>query len=450
MKTVAWFLTYYEVESGFSLVSVTETQLRMAMQCGYMPRVLVQEGMPFEKEQDGKSVTVVQPFREAPLPSVWNQSSLDLRPVVPALHLSRGVHPEFDERVEQYYQVMVENLVDVDVILTHDLVLQPDYKEANIAMRRFAQQYPDKLWLHWIHSRPAEMPSQSFPDCCRFMMPPGYIVYPNTAEVGEVSRTYSMGGQEHRIIVNRTSHSIDPLLLWRYDELTLHLARKSGLHLADVGMVYPCRTEPDKQIPKLIYLAAGVKRARYRPCLLVIDWQSTGKRFLAHKDYCKQLASKLHVEDCVFFASELDNRAYQGVPRDVVFELMSLSNVYSHPSKSETYSLTTHEGMLQRNLLALNHDLPQMYELFGNHAMYFDFGSWHNQRSYRPSEARFWEDEAKRLIADLQHKNRSLWAATQARAHWSPEAMAPEFEALFYLDPADGALYNWNQGVNGQ
>jgi len=103
--------------------------------------------------------------------------------------------------------------------------------------------------------------------------------------------------------------------------------------------------------------------------------------------------------------------------------------------------------MLQRNLVVLNHDLSQMYELFGNHAIYFDFGSWHTQRQYNPSEARFWEDEAKRLLAELQHKNRSLWAATQARKQWSPAAMAADFEALLYLDPCPGALYNWGQDV---
>jgi len=192
MKNVAWFLSYYEVESGFSLVTVTETQIRMALQRGLHPRVLVQEGVPRDKEQDGEIVTSVEPFQEVPPPSIWNRAAVDLRPVVPALHLSKGVHPEFTQRVQMYSAVMEEHLADIDVVVTHDLILQPDYKEANVAMRRYAQRHPEITWLHWIHSRPAETPSMKYPDCARFMMPPGYIIYPNSAEQGEVARTWPL------------------------------------------------------------------------------------------------------------------------------------------------------------------------------------------------------------------------------------------------------------------
>lgn len=424
MKRVGILTTFFEVASGYSLVSVAETQIRMLLEHDYEPTVFVQEGVSYK---NGDFV----PFREEPPPSVWNKKMVDLRPVVPFMHLVEGVAENFDERVEVILNAMRNNMGHLQVCITHDIVLQQSYKEHNVAMREYAKERPDLLWLHWIHSYPTRDGRGEYPWNCRNTPPPGYVVYPNTADMGAVYRTYGLAGMEWRAKRSRTGHSIDLLSLSGFSGLTRDLARASGLLDGEISAIYPIRLDGDKQPEKIIRLFAGVREAGYEPRLLIVDWQSAGDRFQQHIDELLKIAKELGIEDCVFVSSRLDDRCNQGVPREVVAELMSLTNVYVHPSRMETYSLVAHEAILYGNLVVLNHDLPAMLELFGNAAIYMDFGSSHTARA---NTQEFWNEEAKRLISELVN-DRVAWAKTTARLKWSPKAMWKEFEPLLYLQP---------------
>ena len=180
---------------------------------------------------------------------------------------------------------------------------------------------------------------------------------------------------------------------------------------------------------------AGLQAAGHETRFLICDWQSQGKRFRKYADELLQLADKLGLYNKVFISSRLNDGCSQGVPRNVIFELMDLSNVYIHPSRAETYSLTVHEAALRGNLLVLNHDWPAMRELFGDSAIYMDFDSDIGPgRKYSPSEQEFWNDEAFRLLAELR-VNRVVTAKTRARTLWTPQALWSEFEPLLYLKP---------------
>lgn len=419
MKKVGLFTTFYEVTSGYSLVAVAETQLRMLLDNGYEPVVLVQEN-----------------FQEPDAPSLWRKETLDIRSVVPFMHLSEDVHEDFDERVVRICAALEGALADVDVCITHDIILQQFYKEHNVAMRQYAESRPGLLWLHWIHSCPTPGEAE-YPGSCRYTPPPGYIVYPNASDLSRVCQTYGLHGIEWKAIANRSAHAIDPLSVWPYKALTKDLASKSDHLAGDVAAVYPVRLDRGKQPEKIIRLMAGVKRLGYEPRLLVIDWQSMGDRFQAYINELMTLAHELGLSGAVNFTSRIDDRCSQGVPRRVVLELMDLSNVYIHPSRIETYSLTVHEAMLRGNLCVLNHDLPMMRELWGNNAIYMDFESDRVNRTYEPTEQAFWNDEAARLMAELM-QNRAVMAKTTARKEWTPSAMWKTFAPLLHL-PAVGA-----------
>ncbi len=431
MKKVGFFTTYYEARSGYSLIAVTETQIRMLLDHGYSPVVLVQEGRPDDEQG-------IVPFEQLPPPSVWNDKIVDLRPVVPAMHLDEGVHKDFKARVKAIRLVLEEHLADVEIVIAHDLIAQSTNKEHNAALREYAKTRPELLWLHWIHSRPSESKTMRYPETLRHIAPPGYIIYPNYADIAQIHRAYTLKGEEWRVIANRSGHAIDPLVLWPYDRLTKDLARGADLLNGEVVAVYPARLDRGKQVEKLIYIMAGVRSAGYEPRLLVLAWQSSGKRFQIYIDELIGLAKELEVADCIYFSNRMDDRCSQGVPRQVVTELMDLSNVYIHPSNSETYSLVIHEAFLRGLVCCLNHNLTQMRELFGNQAIYFDFGV--GDIEYLPDEKTFWEDEARRLLVFLT-QDRAAWGKTIARRQWSPQAQWKEFEPLLYLEPINGHDY---------
>jgi len=412
-KRVAILTTFYEAESGYSLIAVAETQIRMLLDHGYEPVVIVQENFQSSKE-------------------LWRPETIDLRAVLPALKLTDGIAPEFEGRVGLIKTALSDALADVDICITHDIILQSFFKEHNAAMRAYAKERPEILWLHWIHSMPTPG-GASYPDSLRHTPPPGYIVYPNETDKPRVCQAYGMQGQEHRVQICRAGHAIDPLRVWPYDELTRVLADKADLLSGDIVAVYPARLDRGKQPEKIIRLMAGILSAGYTPRLLVIDWQSMGKSFQAYIDELLDLARGLGLAGSVSFASRLDDRCSQGVPRRIVQELMDLSNVYIHPSRAETYSFVVHEAMLRGNLVVLNHDLAMMREVFGNSAIYFDFGSDFVNREYKPSEQAFWNDEAVRLLAEYR-MNRSLVAKTKAMREWSPRALWRDFQQLLYLE----------------
>ncbi|OGC94092.1 MAG: hypothetical protein A2W25_11965 [candidate division Zixibacteria bacterium RBG_16_53_22] len=416
MKRIAIMSTFFEATSGYSLIGVAETQIRMLLDHGYEPVVLVQDN-----------------FTSPPSPTLWSETMIDLRKCLPFMHLRTDVAPDFEERVSKIEAALAEHLADVNVCITHDIMLQDFYKEHNAAVRRYAKSRPDLLWLHWLHSCPSPSNEAQYPNALRYISPPGFLVYPNSTDLSRVCQTYHLGGQEWRAKACRAGHAIDPLRVWHYDPLTVDLATRARLLSGEVVAVYPARLDRGKQPEKIIYLMAGVKEAGYEPRLLVIDWQSAGQRFQQYIDELLALSESLGLGDCVSFTSRLDDRCSQGVPRHVVVELMDLSNTYIHPSRVETYSLVVHEAALRGKLLCLNHDLPPMRELFGDNSIFFDFESDRFSRRYEPDERIFWQGEAKRLIAELK-QNRALWAQTVARREWTPEAMWKEFETLFFLE----------------
>lgn len=384
--------TFYEADSGFSLIAVAETQIRMLIDHGYDPVIIVQENFKTKKP-------------------LWQPHQINVRAVLPDLGATS----------EQIKSVLREHLAGVDVCITHDIVLLDTYREHDKAIRELDL---DIKWLHWIHSCPAENSHKP---------PPGHIVYPNTEDKNMVMRGYQIPLEDSRkVVASRSSHSIDPLVIWNYDELTLGLMSKFNLLEANISCIYPVRLDRGKQPEKIIRLMAGVKRAGYQPKLLIVDWQSGGQRFQKYINELIELSKELGISDNVAFTSRLDDRANQGVPRHVVTELMDLANVYIHPSRVETYSLVVHEAMLRGKLVCLNHDFPPMKELYGDNAIYFDFGSDRNGRTYNPTEQAFWDDEAHRLIAEF-YNNRVLVAQSKARREWTPEAMWQDFERLLYL-----------------
>jgi glycosyltransferase involved in cell wall biosynthesis len=431
-KKVALFTTFFDVTSGFSLISVAETQIRMLLNNGYDPIVLVQDRIT--TDADGKYAT--EPFEELPPPSIWNNLTIDLRAVVPPLHLTSGVAEDFNQRAEVITDMLYENLKDVDVCITHDIMLMNTYKEHNVAVRRVAEMLPNITWLHWIHSCPDRARNENYPQNVLRMPPPGYIVYPNGFDKSRVASAYGLGGMEWKVKVSRSGHSIDPISLFGTEGLTKDLVEKSGLLHGDVTAIYPARLDAGKQVEKIIYLMAGVKTAGYEPRLLVVDWQSSGGRFQKYIDRLEKLADELGIADCVSFTSRLDDRCSQGVPRNVVMELRDYTNIYVHPSMVETYSLVIHEAMLKGNLCVLNYDFYPMRELFGENAIYMDFGSDRQSRKYDPDVKTFFEDEAVRLIAEL-HNNRAVMGKTSALRDWTPEALWGDFERLLYLEAVE-------------
>jgi glycosyltransferase involved in cell wall biosynthesis len=418
LKRVAIFTTFYEAHSGFSLIAVAETQLRMLLDHGYDPVVLVQKGFKTTNE-------------------FWQPNMLDMRPVIPNMRLTSAVHDEFEERVRDIHAALRDNLADVDVCITHGVLALPMYQEHNVALRRYAQERPDLLWLHWLHSAPEHPHMDVYPQRCRSVCPPGYVVYPNESDLDLVRRAFRVEDKPERVVNCRAGHAQDPLLAWPYGDLTKKLVRGSDLLAGDVTAIYPVRMDRNKQVEVLLWLLAGVQDVGYEPRLLIVDWQSQGEKYLDYKRDLDVMVEDLGLDGKVHYSSRLDDRCNQGVPHQTVMELFDFTNVYFHPSQTETYSLVVHEAVMRGNIVYANGDFPAMRELYGDAVYYLPYGSRRHDRTYEPDQKTFWTDQAARVVSDLRI-NKAMWGKTRARQEWTPQALWKDFVPLLGLQPVEG------------
>ena len=96
------------------------------------------------------------------------------------------------------------------------------------------------------------------------------------------------------------------------------------------------------------------------------------------KDLVKQIESiKGNISNTneLIFMSQFDKSCDLETPKKVVRDLFLLSNIYIHPSKSETYSLTCQEARACKNMMVLNFDFPAMKTIYKEGPIYKKFSS---------------------------------------------------------------------------
>ena len=128
-------------------------------------------------------------------------------------------------------------------------------------------------------------------------------------------------------------------------------------------------------------------------------------------------------EEDLLFTSDLGYTG--GFPRQSVFELFQLSNLFICPSYSESFGLTVLEAGSRGNFLVLNEAVPALKELGNTLGAYFmrwdarNFG-YDTHEKYAPSEKAYYEEHGQ-IIVNLMREDRSLNAKTIIRNRYNYE-----------------------------
>ena len=126
-------------------------------------------------------------------------------------------------------------------------------------------------------------------------------------------------------------------------------------------------------------------------------------------------------KDDLLFTSDLGYT--DGFPRQGVFELFQLSNLFICPSYSESFGLTVLEAGSRGNFLVLNEAVPALKELGESLGAYFmrwdarNFG-FDTRETYAPSEHAYYEEHAANIV-NLMREDRSLNAKTKIRSMYN-------------------------------
>jgi len=388
--------TFVELFEAFSLCNVVGTQLAMLRRNGHQVTFVAGDGFAPRGAYAHPEIGQVR----VPVVHVTRESDLFDRPSA------------FRDDVDFVKGRLRPTVARCNVVITHDILYLLQHLAYNVACRELALEYPNVRWLHWIHSAPEarrEYP-RGDPRAARFTpFPFGTLVYPNRTDAFRVARQFGLPDGAVAVI----PHAIDFADSYDFHPLTRAIVEHFGLEQPDVLSVYPARLDRGKQAERAVRLFAAIKRSGASVALVVANFHSTGAHFVRYREEIAAEAARLGLSpNEIIFTSNLPPlpgiptpmmaRTAVELPHRVVQDLFRLTNVYVHPSASETYSLVCQEAAMAGNLLVLNEDFPAMRELYGDAALYAHFCSSQVSTAYHPSEDAYLREVAGEILAQFE------------------------------------------------
>ena len=403
-KTVGILTTFFNFDPSYSLCSVVESQLAALVKFGYKTILFTHDNFT----------------DDAKVPK-----GVEIRKIVPRFLLvdysaHQEVSKDLEEQSKQTYEALKEHTKDIDVIIEHDLIFQGWFLPYCLAIHKLANE-ANIRWFHWIHSYPNARPAGlQYPHTMRYTLPEkSKLVYLNNVHIINAAESYSSYPKDVRIVYN----SIDPRLFWNLDPFVISLIDKYDLLSADFMQVYPVSTPrmvSGKQLYTVIDIMAKLKKLGKKVRLVVCNAHANDKREKQVIAEALSYASQKGLSQLEVIFTSLEGVNYElGVSRSIVSQLFQLSNLFIFPSSSENCSLILLEAMLSKCLLILNESVPSMREFGGENALYFKFGSIHENVNYNDKES-FMEQVAKIIISEFS-QNKALKASNKIKQQFNFE-----------------------------
>ncbi len=438
MKQVAILTNFSSFSEAYSLTRVVMNQIRMLIDNGYQPIVIV--GKYFLPVQDFADPKVI--IKHIPDVPVYNEVKLD---------------PTFDQDVLSIEKALLEALDGVDIVLTHDVIYQPACLKHLIAAKRVAKRHQNIRWLHWIHSATSPYTLSElrpeFKDAYRSEIrekfPNSFYIFFNHYSIPRIANNFQVDDFDVKVV----HHPTDLKRFWKMEDTTWELVKRKNILNKDVICVYPIRLDNGKQVEKVIKTIGAFKKLDKSICLIVGDFHSTGGDKLGYREMCKQVGKDLGLNDEeLIWLSEQKSDWEVEVPYQVISDLFHLSNVFVGASASESYSLITQEAGLSGVSMILNRDFPPFRDSFGWAPHQIGYSSNINvitgldgsTDTTVNDEQQFYLDAAKILNYELE-ENRVLVLKTALRKFRNLDYIFKhELEPLFYFEPKDKAIEdNW-------
>jgi len=410
MKRVAVLTTFMDLPSGYGLVPVVLSQLKMLVENGYRPGFFVIEG--FERHVDAKRVP----------------EGVEIKPLVPFMHLfdyepgtkrqknhvdgkgqygGRGNPPKtnLDKQINLLVDRLDSELAKYDVVITHDIVFQTWFIPHNAAIRKIAENHPEIRWIHWLHSGPSPPPKDiTFPHNLRFSgMPNSVWVSPNNTMAAKFAEMYNVPLKRIKTVY----HVFDPVRFFDMHDWSVELMKTYDLLGPDILCVWATRIDhPEgKGMFKAMRLLGSLNKFCDAKMLFLNSWSNSPNAKKNIERIRKEAITWGVPEENLIFSSEMGEEWERGVPWKVVRDMLFIANVFIFPSQTETFSFAMLEAAVTKNMLVLNEDLGVMTELAEDRAEYFKAGAeWGGTKwttTYQPDEETYWKEKAEKLVARL-------------------------------------------------
>lgn len=352
MTTVAVLTDFVSHDPAYSLCGVVLAQAKMLHAGGLPYRVIVRKG-----------------WREPGdlYPGVQAVPVLDHGPDVGsnAVRITERSAEDVARLTVQLYQA----LQGVDVVLTHDLIYQPNAWLLHVAARRVAKKRSDLAWLHWVHSATNMGVSEQLGPFRQEVRPPwpnAKLVVMHDEELQRKSTLYRYEPDKVVVVPN----AID--LCEGYHPLARRCVEEWELEDADVLAVYPCRLDRGKQPHVVAEVFAALRGMGYDARLVIVDFHSVGGDKAAYRREMKERAAADGLP--LHFTSDLGGECSYHVPHKGVLDLFGFADMLVHASKSESDPLILQEAIWARCGLVLNFDNP-VFRPYGGVSLQYKWSS---------------------------------------------------------------------------
>ncbi|MEG1390960.1 MAG: glycosyltransferase [Angelakisella sp.] len=409
---IAILTMFNGLSNTYSLVNVVREQLKMLLDDGLEVKMLVTEHCPDSERTGIFSDPRVEWIK------IVNSENGEIFHWKTYTKADDIIEEDFFNQADIIKQDFIKNLQDVDICIMHDILYQGVHLLHNIAIREAQKELPNIRFLAFTHSAPATYIDAPYPINCMFSeMPNTKLVYPTECGLTAISNQYKTD-LSNCVCVN---NSVDITI--GLNEETKTICKSIDVVNSDIVIIYPARLTMGKKFHNVAQLAGYIKQyCNNSVSVIFCDFSCSDIDSQLYKQITFDYGIKNGLEKSdILFTSDIG--FINGVKRETVFDLFSLSNLFICPSFSESFGLTVIEAASRGNYIVLNEAVPALNEIgknIGAHFMRWDaknFG-YDTYEKYHPSEGIYLIDHAQKIVSNMEN-NVVIKAKTLARNRYS-------------------------------
>ncbi|MEG1647929.1 MAG: glycosyltransferase [Bacilli bacterium] len=409
---IAILTMFNGLSNTYSLVNVVSEQLKMLLNDNIKVKMLVSEHCPDNERNGIFSDDRIEWIK------IINSENNEIFHWKTYGKINDSVDNVFFHQVKLIADDYIKYLKDVDVCIMHDILYQGLHLLHNVAIRKAQRSLPNVKFLSFTHSAPVKHISANYPiDCLYKEMPNTTFIYPTTCGLKAIALQYNTDISNCYCINN----SID--FLQNNNNELLEIKKYVDFYESDILIVYPARLTMAKRFHIITEFAGYIKKYCHKSVLVVFcDFPSSDIPSDTYKFIIKDTGIKNGLdENNIVFTSDCGFK--NGIRRETVFDLFTLSNLFICPSFSESFGLTVIEAASRGNFIVLNEAVPALEEIGKNIDAYFMRWSARNfdfdtLEKYLPSERIYYINHAQNIINKMEN-NSVIKAKTLARTRYS-------------------------------
>lgn len=333
---------------------------------------------------------------------------------------------DFDQQVETHLHGdpekgtigYLEALEPYHTIITHDLMFLSWHLPQNAAIRKCIEKWPDKNWLHWIHSAPSCVEQYCHPSSLRLSAAPdSTYVFLNESQKLDCALML----QTTRDNIATVYNPKDMREVYDFSRETCAMIEGYNLFDHEIMQVYPFSSPrwEHKGVKTLLKIFGIWKQQGVKVKLVLVNANCNQKKDRKYQDGIENYAKRcgLEVDKDLILTSRFADVAdlpqdwRYCVPQRTVRELGLMSNMFIFPSPAECCSLIEAEASIAGKFMVLNSDCKPIMEFGHKSCLSYEFTV--NQPD-NPQTGPYFECVSREILTEFR-RNPVVANATLAR-----------------------------------